>query len=387
MATVLQFVDGSRIDSVGVDLDATFTYTSPSGDLVPLPGLFLSYTSWGVLFKEELPVGYRLVLFSFERGFFYGPSFPGTVSQALELGNDILLTATEDASHRLALWRVGEDSWMWLSPPIGAPEISRVSADKVKIVTNDLFSGISTRTLFLDEIRTAEWRHGLPVLPTSIYRTATGAEYVLLGPPAAAKTLVSFHGGPESYELLENRYDGLYLELLSKGYSVLICNYSGSSGLGMNTRKAPWTNWEGCIRRDLEEVFAAISPQRLFVFGVSFGGALGLLTARHFDTERVFLSSPLLDLAAQSKRDSEMRSFFDTRFSDRDFSTFSADYLIAGVSCPVECIHALYDPIISAQASLEAQRRYSHFNLRTPPAKVHSLVTRCARKAWPLTSG
>ncbi|HEY8597892.1 MAG TPA: S9 family peptidase [Thermomicrobiales bacterium] len=90
--------------------------------------------------------------------------------------------------------------------------------------------------------------------------------------------VLSIHGGPEAQERPGYAYNGLYQYLLNRGIGVLATNICGSTGYGKTYQKLIHRDWGGAELRDLESAAVYMrgldwaDPQRLGVFGGSFGG-------------------------------------------------------------------------------------------------------------------
>ncbi|MGH2584239.1 MAG: prolyl oligopeptidase family serine peptidase [Dehalococcoidia bacterium] len=90
--------------------------------------------------------------------------------------------------------------------------------------------------------------------------------------------VLSIHGGPEAQELPGYAYNGLYQYLLNRGIGVLAPNIRGSTGYGKSYQKLIHRDFGGAELKDLEHAVRYlhgldwVDPQRLGVFGGSFGG-------------------------------------------------------------------------------------------------------------------
>jgi dipeptidyl aminopeptidase/acylaminoacyl peptidase len=90
--------------------------------------------------------------------------------------------------------------------------------------------------------------------------------------------VVSIHGGPTSQERPLYAYGGLYQYLVNHGVGVFAPNFRGSTGYGKSYERLIYRDWGGGELRDFE--WAAkyllsqswVDPERLGVFGGSFGG-------------------------------------------------------------------------------------------------------------------
>ena len=90
--------------------------------------------------------------------------------------------------------------------------------------------------------------------------------------------VLSIHGGPEWQERPDYAYNGLYQYLLSRGVGVLAPNVRGSTGYGTAYQKLIHHDWGGDELRDFEHAHRYLTgldwvdPERIGVFGASFGG-------------------------------------------------------------------------------------------------------------------
>lgn len=86
------------------------------------------------------------------------------------------------------------------------------------------------------------------------------------------------HGGPQAQEIPAYNYNGFYQYLLHLGIGILAPNFRGSTGYGKTYQKLIQRDWGGAELEDLEHAAIYlrglnwIDPQRLGVFGGSFGG-------------------------------------------------------------------------------------------------------------------
>lgn len=90
--------------------------------------------------------------------------------------------------------------------------------------------------------------------------------------------VLSIHGGPEAQERPQYIYSGLYQFLLSRGIGVLAPNIRGSTGYGASYQKLIHRDWGGAELQDIRHAAEYlrslhwVDPERLAVFGGSFGG-------------------------------------------------------------------------------------------------------------------
>ena len=105
-------------------------------------------------------------------------------------------------------------------------------------------------------------------------------------PKTPMPAILSIHGGPEAQERPEWMYWGLYAYWNACGIAVLAPNIRGSTGYGKSYQKLIHHDWGGAELKDLKAAAEwlrsrpEIDPQRLGVFGGSFGGfaTLGCVT-------------------------------------------------------------------------------------------------------------
>ncbi|MEV8594538.1 prolyl oligopeptidase family serine peptidase [Streptomyces sp. NPDC052012] len=166
-------------------------------------------------------------------------------------------------------------------------------------------------------------RHpGRATLSHAWYGRTPVLRYLPEGPAVAA--VVSLHGGPESLERDELRWDGLYRELLDAGVAVLGLNYCGSTGYGPRHTRRAWHTWADAFREDLESCVAAaaergVRPPGIALLGGSFGGALALLgCVLRPDLAGAVASAPLIDIRRHAEHaataDPSYRDWFEARF-------------------------------------------------------------------------
>ncbi|MFE9679783.1 alpha/beta hydrolase family protein [Streptomyces sp. NPDC006259] len=184
-----------------------------------------------------------------------------------------------------------------------------------------------------------------------------------------AAMVVSLHGGPESVERDELRWDGLYRELLDAGILVVGLNYAGSVSYGSDYQRQPWSDWQGAFQRDfnacLSEARArGIRPGSIALLGGSFGGSLALLGCVLNDQlAGAVACAPLVDLRRHMNRavaaDTHYGRWFAERFTMAPDSTsphpvFNPGRLSDTGHQPVYLIHGDQDEVINWEDTAHA---------------------------------
>jgi dipeptidyl aminopeptidase/acylaminoacyl peptidase len=149
--------------------------------------------------------------------------------------------------------------------------VVEIATGAVQRLTQSFLGGVPEAAMVEPELiryRSADGRE----IPAFLYRPHGLAD------GARAPVVLSVHGGPESQELPTYAYSGLYQYLLSRGIGILATNIRGSTGYGKTYQKLIHRDWGGAELRDLEHAalylrsLPWVAPDRLGVFGASFGG-------------------------------------------------------------------------------------------------------------------
>ncbi|MGI5466399.1 alpha/beta hydrolase family protein [Streptomyces sp. CA-132043] len=159
--------------------------------------------------------------------------------------------------------------------------------------------------------------------------TSPGAVPALIHSPPARPTarptsaVISLHGGPESLERDELRWDGLYRHLLHEGALVIALNYTGSTGYGAEHLRAPWLRWSESFAADLASCLAlarerGVPPHRTALLGGSFGGSLALLgCVLEPSLAGAVAAAPMTDIVRQAARAGEASPHYTAWFAER----------------------------------------------------------------------
>ncbi|WP_158885949.1 prolyl oligopeptidase family serine peptidase [Rhodanobacter sp. L36] len=175
------------------------------------------------------------------------------------------------------------------------------------------------------------------------------------------------HGGPHGIS------DDWYFDddaqfLASRGYLVLQVNYRGSGGRGHNFEEAGYRNWGTRIQQDLidgvkwAEGEHYADPERVCVYGASFGGYSAMMTAiRAPDLFKCAVGyAGIYDLRmmydkGDIQEDKSGRSYLQTVIGkdDADLDANSPDKLADKINVPVLLVHGENDqraPFAQAKA-------------------------------------
>ncbi|MFJ6759107.1 prolyl oligopeptidase family serine peptidase [Streptomyces sp. NPDC091273] len=146
-------------------------------------------------------------------------------------------------------------------------------------------------------------------------------EYLPEEPPVAL--VISLHGGPESVERDELRWDGLYRDLLKARIAVMGLNYSGSLGYGTDHTRRAWKNWTRAFEEDLRACIATartwgLDDSDIALLGGSFGGGLALLgCGLQGGLSGAVCSAPLIDIRAHAQRAADADTSYEDWFGER----------------------------------------------------------------------
>jgi dipeptidyl aminopeptidase/acylaminoacyl peptidase len=174
------------------------------------------------------------------------------------------LTVSSDGRHAALLW----------TQPTRSHEVYVVelATGRARRLTDNMLGGLDQAQLITPELVRYPSADDLRV-PAWIYRPA--------GRPGRLPVVLAIHGGPESQE--RPIYYPLYQYLCSRGIAVMATNIRGSTGYGKGYQRLIHRDWGG---GDLEDLRNAaewlraqdwVDPERLGVFGGSYGGFATLL--------------------------------------------------------------------------------------------------------------
>jgi dipeptidyl aminopeptidase/acylaminoacyl peptidase len=221
----------------------------------------------------------------------------------------------------------------------------------------------------------------------------TELEAILTLPPGAGESQLPMvllpHGGPHGVSD-DWFFDNDAQFLASRGYLVLQVNYRGSSGRGRAFEQAGYLQWGARIQQDLiDGVRWAINeryadPQRICVYGASFGGYSAMMTA--IRAPELFKCAVgyagIYDLAMMYKKgdirmDKSGRSYLTSVIGkdDADLAANSPDKLADKITVPVLLVHGEDDeraPFAQAKAMRSAlESAHRPYQWLTKPGEAH----------------
>ncbi|MGL9970213.1 prolyl oligopeptidase family serine peptidase [Enterococcus sp. DIV1420a] len=148
--------------------------------------------------------------------------------------------------------------------------------------------------------------------------------------------LISFHGGPESYEQLDSsRYGYVYESLLNFEYKrikIVTFNYPGSISFGELYRTKPYANWKNTLQdsfNELMEFLNVSSEMPVFLIGGSFGATASLMIKNEKYNIKKIAINPLMNLRTYvNSIPKSYREWFEERFAHRDYNDITFHNLI-----------------------------------------------------------
>lgn len=191
------------------------------------------------------------------------------------------------------------------------------------------------------------------------------------------------HGGP--FGVYDRwTYDPDVQFLASRGYAVLQVNFRGSGGRGELSMQSGWKEWGGKIQDDIADGVRwaiaqnLVDPQRICVFGASFGGYSALMQPiRYPDLYKCAIGyAGVYDLNLMRKTDSFSITEGGKRFFDRTLGTDPA--MLAEISpsnhvdqlrVPVLLVHGKNDKVADFD-QFQAMERALRDAGRTPETLV-----------------
>jgi dipeptidyl aminopeptidase/acylaminoacyl peptidase len=267
--------------------------------------------------------------------------------------------------------------------PVSAPEIYRIDLT-TKVATQLTFSTLPA----ISAVKLA--------MPERVaYPSIDGLEIpaFLFKPEKPNKAgIVYVHGGPSSQSVLE--WDLLVQYLAAKGYTILLPNYRGSTGYGVEFEHNNYGDWGGgdtqdCIHGAKFLAQTGVDPARIAIMGGSYGGYM-TICALSRDPEYHFAcgitkfgDSNLYSSWAQCNR--ELRLYTEIflghpRDHPKVYLEGSPLYQVENIKKPVLIMHGLLDDIVPPESSeewVEALKKHGkQFEYKTYAGEPHGFLQR-----------
>jgi dipeptidyl aminopeptidase/acylaminoacyl peptidase len=204
------------------------------------------------------------------------------------------------------------------------------------------------------------------------------------------------HGGPSSQYYYE--WDILAQYLLAKGYCMLMPNYRGSTGFGIEFEQANYDQWG---QGDMQDCLAGarylaaldwVTPERIAIFGASYGGYMvACCLARDPDYLFACGISKFGDAHLETSWalcSRELRHYTEKMIGhpakNRDvYYEGSPIYQVENIQNPVLILHGLEDDIVPPEASedwVEALRHADKpFEYKTYSGESHGFLRRATQ--------
>jgi dipeptidyl aminopeptidase/acylaminoacyl peptidase len=283
---------------VDVDSGERRLMTAHDGEAVNAPGPWLPDGTGFYLVSDTGREFKGLALCRVETGTTEWIATPDWDVEAVDLSRDgsmLLYSVNENGLSRLYVRRVGGEDEAIEGLGAGALEDMALTPDgkHAIIQLNSATRGTDLFRVDLDDGKVEQITFGLLggvpadafVEPQVVTYTSFDGRRIpaLLFKPDIAEggkipVVLSIHGGPESQERPEYRYNGLYQYLAYRGVAVLAPNIRGSTGYGKSYQRLIYHDWGGDDLKDMEHAAQYlleqdwVDPDRIGVFGGSYGG-------------------------------------------------------------------------------------------------------------------
>lgn len=161
---------------------------------------------------------------------------------------------------------------------ISAVYVLDLDRPQLHLLTPSMLGNLPAEAFVTPDLVEIETFDGLKV-PAWLYRPHG------MKPGDRVPALLSVHGGPETQERTEYRYNGFYQYLLSQGIAVLAPNIRGSTGYGISYQIQIHRDFGGKDLKDMEacarylQSLDWVDSSRLGVWGGSYGGFASLSCA------------------------------------------------------------------------------------------------------------
>lgn len=286
------------------------------------------------------------------------------------VGDKLYVVEIENARSKLSIYDLKEAKKIEVAESLGRMELAFPSQDGYTVKLTYLVNGVSFYNCSVSSWHLIK-RYPYSDININVDRSLFDSEhmYTFILSDANRKSgfignIFSFHGGPESYEQLDDRWLGEYIRYISLGYRIFIVNYPGSRSFGLNYLTLPWKNWSKKIDPGIKNLVRTLIEQKKvsfkysYCFGGSFGAPIAYKMANYLSNNTLFqgiavvLVSPLIDLEEHiNKLQITDRKWFDKRFSKKDIEYLSINQEKHIPKFKIYCYQSINDEILTFKST------------------------------------
>ncbi|MBJ7291698.1 hypothetical protein [Williamsia sp.] len=280
-----------------------------------------------------------------------------TILNAAMAGDDLVCHVV-DASGRQAVVRRRHGTWHEVASG-GTSVVHDMAGDEPVVRTTGVSLGSRWRCGDSEVAGAASSR---PEIEMAVVKVSGLPTVIVRRRQAASRRLVvSLHGGPDSHELDDLRYGGLYRDLADDGADVAVINYPGSADLGVALQRRAWHDRiavNAAVVSAIGGLMASGRYESVSILGVSFGAWIGLQVADDVGADVVVVASPVLEMGAHIRRHRDEVAFAewaDRRFTSTDL--LDGDRDAANCRCAVTAVLPRSDEVVGPSTVAFAHER------------------------------